>query len=202
MLGDLWDDKAASFSKTCGHDKLQTLLQAASSIENDTLSLAEACTTAFTNEKDALLMCVRQKDANGNVLKHQKNVGIFEQNGKFIVQTTGDLRARPFLMSQFDHISFTWLKALDREHRYSHNQHTMIKLSACTKLEVKPRSAIKKAYKLPNNKLLKLMHHSCACLTLPNDRSCDNCKKNNKLSPDKIVFKCKRGEDLWHVCDP
>tara|TARA_B110000008_G_scaffold279511_1_gene326912 strand:- start:195 stop:941 length:747 start_codon:yes stop_codon:yes gene_type:complete len=205
-LDDAWDEPEMSPQKTCGFrkagdDKLFALLQAASSIDENDSAATDAYDTAYTTEKEALLMCVRQHDVNGDVLKYRKNIGIFEKDGKFLVQTTGDLRVDAFRMSQFDHIQFKWLKAFDREHRHSKNQHTMIKLGVCTKLSPKPHSVIKKAYKLPNKKVMKLMHHSCAYLNLPHDRSCDNCIKNNNVSPDRIIFKCKRGEDMWHLCD-
>ena len=209
-LDDAWDEPVSP-QKTCGFrkagdDKLFALLEAASSIDKHDSSATDVATdayhTAYATEDKAKIMCVRQRDVNGDVLKHRKNIGIFEKDGKFLVQTTGDLRLHAFQMSEFEHISFTWLKAFDRDHRHEKNPHTMVKLSVCTQIFPKPHSVIKKAYKLPNKKIMKLMHHSCAYLNLPPDRSCDNCIKNNNVSPDRIIFKCKRGEDMWHLCGP
>lgn len=155
--------------------------------------------TTFNKEIDAMNLCYQNLPSGD-----RKHIGVaLEANQSYSVYTTAKTGEIPFKMENIpDDVKWVWIKAYDRgivanraQSGRRVNPYTLVKvLQDGVQRTTHKRGIYRQIYRLPDNKLLKLVHHSC---DLMNNVSCGkriNCR--NCLHPSWNA-KCSAGEDFW-----
>ena len=179
-------------------DPLHLLANAAHASDQMNTNTSYTVTT-FTKEIDAMNLCYQNLPSGD-----KKHIGVaLEANHSYSVYTTAKTSEIPFKMENIpDDVKWVWIKAYDRglvanraQSGRRVNPYTLVRvLQDGVQRTTHKRGIYRQIYRLPDNKLLKLVHHSCDLL---NNADCGkriHCR--NCLHPSWNA-KCSAGEDFW-----
>lgn len=177
-------------------DPLHLLAHAANASEQMNTSYT---VTTFTKEIDAMNLCYQNLPSGD-----KKHIGVaLEDNNSYSVYTTAKTSEIPFKMENIpDDVKWVWIKAYDKgivanQAQYGRrvNPYTLVRvLQDGVQRTTHKRGIYRQIYRLPDNKLLKLVHHSCDLLNNVNCGKRIHCR--NCLHPSWNA-KCSAGEDFW-----
>ena len=147
--------------------------------------------TAFESEEEALKYCWKNPPNPDNIdIKH---VGI---DSKLNVITTADMQKTPFIFQELD-CEWSWLKAYDSTRvSKKKNPFTMCNISQQgVKMTIHRRGVVRRVYEMPDQRYIRVYHHSCEFLKdrYPSRDMCRNCKNKGWNA------RCIGGEDFVSI---
>tara|TARA_B100000214_G_scaffold375053_1_gene359825 strand:- start:250 stop:1038 length:789 start_codon:yes stop_codon:yes gene_type:complete len=178
-------------------DPLHLLAQAAET--TDHINTYYTVTT-FDKEIDAMNLCYETLPFGD-----KKHIGVaLNDYNNYSVYTTAKTSETPFKMENIpDDVKWIWIKAYDKGLVAKREQcgrrvkpYTLVRvLQDGVQRTIHKRGIYRQVYRLPDGKLLKLIHHSCDLLNAVTHSEkrihCRNCEHPSWNA------KCSAGEDFW-----